>query len=133
MKISTKGRYAVRVMVDIARNEKDFVSIAEIAERQNITPKYLEQIIAKLLKANLLSSMRGTNGGYKLVKKPSEYKLYDIFEITGDTPKLASCFVSDCKRCDKCETVGCWRALGDIINDFLKKVTLQDIIDKTYK
>ena len=83
MKISTKGRYALRVMVDIAENGKDgSVSISEISERQEISNKYLEQIISKLVKANFLKSSRGQTGGYKLVKKPSEYRVGDILRVS---------------------------------------------------
>jgi len=132
MKISAKGRYAVRVMVDIANFGTEYVSISEIAQRQNISNKYLEKVIACLLKAKLLISMRGQNGGYKLSKLPKEYSIAEILNVTKDTPNLATCFENDCPMKDKCSTVGCWSALTDIINDYLTKVTLQDLLDKTY-
>ncbi|MDD4211607.1 MAG: Rrf2 family transcriptional regulator [Clostridia bacterium] len=133
MKISAKGRYAVRIMVDIARNENDFVSISTIATRQGISIKYTEKIIACLLKKDMLKSMRGVNGGYKLTKQPKNYSIKEILEVTGDTPKLATCFEKECPHKNSCDTVGCWTTLTNLINDFLKNVTLQDLIDKTYK
>ena len=82
MKISTKGRYALRIMVDIAQNSRnDYVSIKSISERQNISNKYIEQIVSKLLKADMLITYRGHTGGYKLSKKPSEYKVGDIIRV----------------------------------------------------
>lgn len=135
MKISSKGRYAVRVMVDIASTDKDFVSLSEIAERQHITIKYLEQIISRLLKAGLLESMRGSQGGYRLAKKPNEYTIAEILSTTNDLPALAPCQTSDtpCPLKDKCTTVGCWDELTKLIYDYLNSVTLQDLINKNTK
>ena len=133
MKISAKGRYALRIMVDIATADKEYVSITEIANRQEISVKYLEQIIAKLLKANLLTSLRGSLGGYKLVKTPQEYSLEQILRVTGDLPQLAPCSNSgNCPRLAKCTTAGCYVALSGLIMDFLAKTTLQDLVDKTF-
>ncbi len=133
MKISARGRYAVRIIVDIAKNEKDYVSISTIALRQGISIKYTEAIIADLLKNNMLKSMRGANGGYKLIKEPKDYSLKEILSITNDTPKLATCFEKDCPRKKNCDTVDCWIKLSNLINDFLANVTLQDLIDKSHK
>ena len=131
MKISTRGRYAVRTLIDIAkiRKDKDFISVHEIAERQNISEKYLEIIIAKLVKGHLLKSQRGSFGGYKLSKEPTQITLKEILSITGDIPKLATCLEKDCPRLDSCESMAVWKALSDTINNFLENVTLQNIID----
>lgn len=131
MKISSKGRYAVRIMIDIAKNGTDFVSVAEIAQRQNISVKYLENIIAKLVKAKLLISMRGVKGGYKLSKNPNEYSIKEILDITGDTSDLVACAKQNCPRQNSCDSKKCWLALQSLINDFLDGVTLQNLIDKS--
>ena len=134
MKISSKGRYAVEIMVDIAKNNQDFASVNEIATRQNISVKYLEQIVSKLVKAKLLISSRGTNGGYRLAKNPNDYNIADILTVTGDMPKLAPCLSSQsaCPKKDKCEAIGCWETLNGLIYNYLKNITLQNLIDKTY-
>ena len=134
MKISSKGRYAVRVMVDIAVSNKEYVSLSEISQRQGISIKYLEQIIAKLTKAKLLDSLRGSLGGYKLTKKPSEYSIAEILAVTNDLPEFVPCLKSNqkCPRKDSCATIGCWETLTNIIYDYLDKVTLQDLINKSY-
>ena len=134
MKISSKGRYAVRVLTCLAQNENEYVSLSTIAEKENITIKYLEQIIALLLKENLVVSLRGSYGGYKLSRQPQAISIADILAVTGDMPKLAPCQKSDlgCAKAKSCSVVGCWDKLAKIIYDYLKNVTLQNLIDKTY-
>ena len=89
MKISTKGRYALRIMVDIAQNSKDdYVSIKSISERQSISNKYIEQIVSKLVKSNILITSRGHTGGYKLSRKPSDYKVGEILSAYQDNSKF---------------------------------------------
>ena len=133
MKITTKGKHAVRVMIDIARSESEYVSISEIAQRQDISVKYLEQIISLLVKANLVESMRGATGGYKLAKSTSRCSIKEILDATGDNPKLVSCLDGEpCPRQNKCESVVVWQELTNIINDYLEKVSLQDLIDRAY-
>lgn len=133
MKISTKGRYAVRTLIDIAKFDKQgYVCLNEIAKRQNISIKYLEAIISKLVKGKILTSMRGTTGGYKLSRSPENITLKDILTITGDGPKLATCFETTCPRLDCCESFELWQALSNNINQFLTKTTLNDIINKRY-
>lgn len=134
MKISSKGRYAVRVLTCIAQNEKEYVSLSEIAEKEKITVKYLEQVISILLKANLVSSLRGVLGGYKLSKEPNAISIAEILEATGDMPKLAPCQKSDvaCPNTKSCSSIGCWNKLSKIIDDYLKNVTLQSLMDNNY-
>lgn len=134
MKISSKGRYAVRVMMNIATSNKEYVSLSEIAERQNISVKYLEKIVSGLIKAKLLESLMGSLGGYKLTKHPKEYNIAEILAVTGDLPELAPCqkHQNECPNKDKCFTAGCWETLNKIIYDYLYKVTLQDLINKTF-
>ena len=133
MKISTKGRYAVRILAEIAKNSDKLVSVTEIANQQNISIKYTEQIIRLLNKNNLLIGFRGTSGGYKLAKKPSEYSISEILTATNDAPLIAPCLNSNCVRQNECDTIGCWQTLNKIIYDYLSNVTLQDILDKNYK
>lgn len=133
MKITTKGRHAVRIMIDIARSEKEFVSISEISGRQHITTKYLEQIISLLVKKNLLESMRGASGGYRLTKKVADYNIKEILDATGDTTELAECLKGkECPVSNRCDSVIVWRELTNLINDYLEKVTLEDLIKKAY-
>ena len=131
MKISTKGQYAVRLMVEIAKSES-LISISAIAKKQDRSQKYLEQIVALLVKNNLLESVRGNKGGYKLTKTPQEISVKEILDITGDACDLAPCMVGNCERKEKCDAIGVWFALGGLINDYLQKVSLKDLIEKTY-
>jgi len=135
MKISTKGRYALRVMIDLAlHSDGAFVSLKDIAIRQEISNKYLEQIISLLNKAGYLESARGNTGGYKLTKPASDYTIKEILDATGDTIKLSSCLhENSCPRKGNCETVGVWNTLGCLINKYLASITLKDLLDKTYK
>ena len=134
MKISSKGRHAVRIMVDIATDAEELTSIPEMAKRLDITPKYLEQIILKLTKAKLLAGSRGFKGGYKLNKNPEEITIAQILSATGDMPKLAPCLVSDkdCPAKTSCTSIGVWETLSGIIYKYLNKVTLTNLIEKTY-
>jgi len=134
MKISSKGRYAVRVLVDLGIHQKEFVSISEISERQGVSVKYLEQIMHLLVKGKLVTSLMGSNGGYKLSKPAKKCSIAEILALTGDTPNLAPCQNGGkvCPNANKCSTIGYWDALQKLIFDNLNKITLQDLIDKTY-
>ena len=134
MYISSKGRYAVRVLIDLALSKSTFTSLSEIAERQNISPKYLEKVMNILIKNKFIESQMGASGGYRLTKPPKEYSVYDILKLTGDTPSLAPCQASNekCLMKDKCTSIGYWNTLQKLINDNLSKITLQDILDNNY-
>ncbi|MBQ7466835.1 MAG: Rrf2 family transcriptional regulator [Clostridia bacterium] len=134
MHISSKGRYAVRILTDLATSKSEYTSITEMAERQNISVKYLEKIMNILVKGKLVESLKGSNGGYKLTRQPKDYSVYDILLLTGDTPTLAPCQNSSqkCVMKDKCTSIGYWDTLQKMIIDNLKKITIQNIIDKTY-
>lgn len=129
MKISTKGQYAVRLMVDIAKSDK-MLSLNSIAKNQDISIKYLEQIVAMLVKGKLLESSRGHLGGYKLTKSADSISIKDILEITGDTCSLAPCVNGSCERSNKCYAMSVWNNLGVLIDDYLNKISLQDLIDQ---
>ena len=130
MKISTKGRYALRIMVDIAQNSRnDYVSIKSISERQNISNKYIEQIVSKLLKADMLITYRGHTGGYKLSKKPSEYKVGDIIRVAEGDLNIIDCVHGfDCPRKVGCSTYSFWNSLDTVINEYADSYTLEELL-----
>ena len=131
MKISTKGRYALRVMIDLAtHNNGSFISLKDISIRQGISNKYLEQIISMLNKAGYLETARGNNGGYKLAKEPSKYKIGDILRATeGDLAPIV-CLMEEgsCDRKENCTTYSFWEGLDKVINDYVDSKTLEDLI-----
>lgn len=134
MKISTKGRYALRVMLDIAMHDDGkFIPLKDIAMRQELTVKYLEQIISLLNKAGYLQSLRGNSGGYRLTKRPDEYIIGDILRITeGDLAPVA-CLKdhnNHCSRSNECIALPFWQGLDKVIKEYVDSVTLQDLIDQ---
>ena len=132
MLISTKGRYALRVMIDLAEHQADgFIPLKIIAERQNISEKYLESIIKLLVKAKLLNGLRGKGGGYQLTKAPEQYTVGSILRATEDSMAPVSCLEpgSDaCPRASECRTLSLWRGLDKVINDYLDHYTLADLM-----
>lgn len=130
MKISTKGRYALRVMIDLAVNDKgDYVSLKDISNRQEVSLKYLEQIMAMLNKAGYLKSTRGNNGGYRLAKSPEEYKVGDILRKTeGDLAPIACVNGEECGKRENCKTFKFWQGLDNVINEYVDSKTLADLI-----
>lgn len=134
MKISTKGRYALRMLLDLAMHENDgFVALKDIAERQNISKKYLEQIVPLLNKSNLLKTNRGYQGGYMLAKSPDKYTVGEILRITeGDLCPVACLKDSpnECPRSEDCMTLFVWEGLYKAITEYLDGITLGDIIER---
>ena len=130
MKVSTKGRYALRIMIDIAKNSKDdYVSIHSISERQDISNKYIEQIVSKLTKANLLTTLRGHTGGYKLSRKPSEYKVGEILRVAEGDLNVIDCVKdNNCPRKNICNTYFFWEGLDRVINEYADSYTLEELI-----
>lgn len=131
MKISTKGRYALRVMIDLAINSNGkYISLKDIAKRQEISNKYLEQIIALLNKAGYLETARGNTGGYKLSNEPKEYKVGDILRATEGALSPIYCLMEDgkCNRQKKCKTYSFWKGLDNAINEYIDSKTLEDLI-----
>lgn len=135
MKISTKGRYALRMMLDLAMNQgEDFVSLKDIAERQNVSKKYLEQIVPLMNKSGMLKTNRGNHGGYRLVKTPDKYTVGEILRVTEGSLAPVACLEYepvDCERAGECLTLPVWRGLYKAVTDYLDGITLQDIIDKS--
>lgn len=130
MKISTKGRYALRVMIDLAENSgENFISSKDIAKRQGISTKYIEQIIAMLNRAGFLETARGNLGGYKLLKRPDEYSVGDILKATeGDLAPTYCIREQECERKGKCKTYAFWKGLDEVINNYVNSKTLEDFI-----
>lgn len=134
MKISTKGRYALRIMLDIAMHDDGkYIPLKDIAKRQNLTVKYLEQIISLLNKAGYLQSLRGNTGGYRLAKNLDEYIVGDILRVTeGDLAPVACLKKCGdfCQREDICNTVSFWRGLDRVINEYVDSYTLKDLLEQ---
>ncbi len=135
MKISTKGRYAVRVMLDLAlHNTGECIKVKDIATRQGISEKYLEQIIAVLNRAGYVNSVRGAQGGYRIAKDPSEYTVGMILRLTEGSMAPVACLdegTPDCDRCDTCETLEVWKELYAAINNIIDNVTIADLVEKS--
>ena len=135
MKISTKGRYALRMLLDLAANQGDgYVALIDIAERQRISKKYLEQIIPLLNRNDILKTSRGFRGGYRLLKSPDRYTVGDILRVTEGGLAPVSCLEHTPVQCEKsayCATLPVWKGLSRVINEYLDGITLQDILDKS--
>ncbi len=133
MKISTRGRYAVRVMLDLAANNTgEYIKVKQIAKRQEISEKYLEQIIAILNKAGYVKSVRGAQGGYKIAKDPSQYTVGMILRLTEGSLCPVACLedeTNECERCDTCETLTVWKDLNKAINGVVDNVTIADLVE----
>ena len=134
MKVSTKGRYALRMLLDLAEHKGDgFISLKEIAERQNISKQYLEQIVSLLNTSNILRTNRGKQGGYMLAKEPSECTVREILRITEGNLAPVSCLEEDINTCNKagyCKTLPMWTGLNKAITEYLDSVTLQDMLEQ---
>lgn len=131
MKISTKGRYAVRVMLDLALNDGgECIKVKEIAGRQGISEKYLEQIIAVLNRAGYVKSVRGAQGGYRLAKDPGEYTVGMVLRLTEGSLAPVACLEENygvCERCDTCGTLQVWKDVYEAVNNVVDNVTIGDL------
>lgn len=134
MRISTKGRYALRIMLDLAQHtEQGPVALREISERQNITPKYMESIMALLLHDKLVQSLRGKAGGYILTRKPEEYSVYEILSSAEGGLAPVHCLSMDENTCpirQSCLTIPVWEGLHKVIEDYLTGISLQTLINQ---
>ena len=132
MKISTKGRYALRMLLDLAEHQQDgFIALNDIAARQHVSKKYLEQIVPILNKSNILQANRGFQGGYRLVNQPSEYTVGSILRLTEDSMAPVACLEPGAKACEhasECRTLTLWKGLDKVINDYLDNITIADLI-----
>ena len=134
MLISTKGRYALRIMIDLAEHQTDeFISLREIAQRQEISEKYLESIVRRLVKAKVVESLRGKGGGYRLNKTPDQYTVGSILQLTEESLAPVSCLEKNadpCPRSGWCRTLTLWQGLDKVIHDYLERVTIADLMEQ---
>ena len=134
MRISTKGRYALRVLLDLARHQGDgYIPLKAVAERENISKQYLDQIMIILNRTDYLKSTRGARGGYRLAKTPDKYRLGDILRLTEGSIAPLACLENngeDCSRSSDCAARCVWQGLGQLIADYLDRTTLQSILDQ---
>ena len=132
--ISTKGRDALRVMLDLAEQDSEkFIPLEEIANRQGISKKYLEAILKTLVQNNLLEILRGRKGGYKLTKKPAEYTVGEILELTEGTLAVVSCLEKNsapCERKNICKTLPLWQKFEKLKRDFFFGITLENLLNQ---
>ncbi len=134
MKISTRGRYALRLMLDLALNDSDqYITIKSISERQEISGKYLEQIISVLSRAGYVKSIRGAQGGYRLAKPAEEYTVGMILRLIEGSLAPVACMdddVNQCARCEKCATLGVWEKINKAVSDVVDNITLADLAEE---
>ena len=132
--ISTKGRYALRLMIDIASYSTGGpVTLKDISKRQGVSIKYLEQVVSLLVKRGFLISVRGNNGGYMLARNPKDYTAGDIIRCAEGTLAPVSCLQTDCNVCprkDICSTLDFWKGFYNVVNDYVDSVTLEDLRNK---
>ncbi len=132
MIVSTRGRYALRVIIDLAeQNADEFIPLKDISERQGISLKYLETIMTTLSKAGFVDGIRGKSGGYKLNRAPEEYKVRKILELTEGTLAPVACLdcnAPECERKEDCRTLPLWKGLYSTITDYLDKITVADLM-----
>ena len=133
MKISTKGRYALRMVIDLAEHTEDgFISLKDIAARQGLSKKYLEQIVTPLNRAGLLKSGRGAQGGYRLAKNTTDYTVGEILRAIEGSFAPISCLEDEenqCENYDTCATIEFWEGLYKVVNEYLDGTTLYDLVE----
>ena len=135
MRVSTKGRYALRMLVDLAEHQNDgYVALKDIAKRQNVSKKYLEQIVPILNKSNILRTNRGFQGGYRLAVDPDKCTVGEVIRLTEGTISPLACIDDDgevaCERRNECPTLFVWQGLKEVVSNYLDGITLKDILDK---
>ena len=133
--ISTKGRYALRVMIDLAEQDAEkFIPLEEIATRQGISKKYLEIVLKSLVQQNFLRGLRGKGGGYKLTRNPEEYTVAEILEATEGAFAVVSCLRTEAAPCERktfCKTLPMWEKFNQLAHDFFAGITLRDLVKKS--
>ena len=131
MIVSTKGRYALRVMIDLAEHQSDkYVPLKEVAARQEISEKYLENILKVLVQNGFLEGLRGKGGGYRLTRSPEQYTVEEILNLTEGNLAAVSCLTPGappCHRMAECRTYNMWKGLDEMISDYFSKITLADL------
>ena len=134
MKISTRGRYAIRVMLDLAEhNNGEYIPLMDIAKRQKISEKYLESIVSALSKNKLVAALRGKGGGYRLAKAPEEYTIGSILKVAEGSLAPIACLedeTNQCERAGECRTLKMWQDLYKLIDNYFENITLQDLLEQ---
>ena len=134
MMISTKGRYALRVMIDLAEHcNGEYIPMKDVVKRQQVSQKYVERIMTMLTKANFVEAVHGKGGGYRLNRSPDEYIVGDILRLTeGSLAPVAclDCDAEECERADQCRTLPMWKELNNRITDFFDGITIADLMKK---
>lgn len=132
MMISTRGRYALRVMIDLAEHSTgEYIAMKEVANRQQISLKYMEKIMPLLVSEKFVEGVHGKGGGYRLTREPKEYRVGDILRLTEGSLAPVSCLECDAPECDRkedCRTLPLWIELNGVINDYLDSVTLDQLV-----
>jgi len=134
MKISTKGRYALRILIDLAEHsgDKEYIAMKDVAERQDLSLKYLEKILPQLVKGNLLEGVHGKGGGYKLLRKPAQYSVGEVLRLTEGDLAPVTCLECDseaCNRQEKCRTLKMWTKFYELTNNFFDSISIADLMD----
>lgn len=134
MMISTRARYALRCLIDLAEHNSDgYTPLKELAARQGLSKKYTECIMVRLSKHGIIEGVQGKNGGYKLTRSPKDYTIFEILSITETTLASVACLKSgapDCPRKNVCRTIKLWQGLDKLVSDYFKGITLFDLMDK---
>ena len=134
MMVSTRGRYALRVLVDLAEQDSDrYITLQQIAERQEISEKYLESIVRELVKAGFLDGLRGKGGGYRLGKPPEEIGVLDVLKLTEGSLVPVACLedgATPCSRASNCRTLPLWEGLNKVVREYLGHYTVQDLVQQ---
>ena len=132
MLISTRGRYALRVLVDLAEHQSDgYIPLKEVANRQEISEKYLEAILKVLVKHGILIGLRGKSGGYRLSKSPDQFSVYKVLQLMEDSLSPVSCLednAAPCARTSECRTLPLWQGLDQVIREYLSQYTISDLM-----
>lgn len=133
MKISTRGRYAIRVLLDLSEHDTgEYIPLSDVARRQEISEKYLEAIVSMLVKNEFLTALRGKGGGYKLTKRPEEYSVGSILKVTEGSFAPVACLEhkpNQCERVAHCKTLKMWEGLQQLIENYFENITIQDLLD----
>ena len=134
MMVSTRGRYALRVMIDLAEHSNGkYIAMKSVSERQDISLKYMEKILWLLVSANLIEGVHGKGGGYRLTRAPQDYPVREILQLTeGSLAPVAclECGAEECKHAAECRTLPMWTELGHLVNEYLERITLADLMKK---
>ena len=132
MMVSTKGRYALRVLIDLAEHDAGgFIPMKDVVRRQNVSQKYMERIMSLLSKNGFVEGVHGKGGGYRLNRSPKEYRIGDILRLTEGTLAPVSCLGAEAAVCDRsgdCRTLPLWSGLNNVVNEYLDSVTIADLM-----